>query len=122
LHQCGFIHRDIKPQNIVLGLEKKQASNKIYLIDFGLASQYLNENGQHIKPTKNYNSVVGTALFASINAHQGCEISRKDDIESLMYTLIYLLIGTLPWKNICIGKKKERHNVMKIMKEEFCQN
>lgn len=92
------------------------------MIDFGLASLYLNENGQHIKSTKNYSSVVGTALFASINAHMGHELSRKDDIESLIYTLIYLLTGTLPWKNICIGKKKERHNVMMHMKEEFCSN
>jgi serine/threonine protein kinase len=86
----------------MLGVPKTSKSNKIYLIDFGLCSQYLNENGAHIKQVKNYNSVVGTALFASINAHSGCELSRKDDIESLIYTLIYLLTGGLPWKNICI--------------------
>ncbi len=124
IHSCGFIHRDIKPQNIVLGCssEKSEKANKIFLIDFGLASQYISDNGSHIKPIKNYNSVVGTALFASINAHHGNELSRKDDIESLIYTLIYLLIGTLPWKNICIRKKKERHNVMMLMKEEFWTN
>ena len=53
--------------------------------------------------------MVGTALFASINAHKGSELSRRDDIESLVYTLIYLITGTLPWKNINIKKKKERH-------------
>jgi len=79
------------------------------LIDFGLSVQYIDENQVHIKPGRNYNSVVGTALFASVNAHSGNELSRKDDIESLVYTLIYLVLGTLPWKNINIKKKKERH-------------
>lgn len=83
--------------------------NKINLIDFGLSVQYLDENGKHVKQLKNYSSVVGTALFASINAHRGNELSRRDDIESLVYTLIYLVTGTLPWKNINIKKKRERH-------------
>lgn len=77
------------------------------MIDFGLSIQYLDEEGKHYKPTRNYNCVVGTALFASINAHKGNELSRRDDIESLIYTLIYLLMGNVPWKNIGIGKKKE---------------
>jgi serine/threonine protein kinase len=79
------------------------------MIDFGLSIEYLNENGEHIEEAKSYNSVVGTALFASINAHQGFELSRRDDIESLCYTLIYLASGTLPWKSINIKNKKERH-------------
>jgi len=55
-----------------MGISDKEhgdQTNKIFLIDFGLASQYILENGNHIKPSKNYCSVVGTALFASINAH-----------------------------------------------------
>lgn len=103
----------------MLGLDQP---NKVYLIDFGLSIQYLDEQGIHISPNKNYNCVVGTALFASIDAHDGHELSRKDDIESLVYTLIYLLLGGLPWKNINISNKKDRHLVMKMMKEEFCSN
>jgi hypothetical protein len=57
-------------------------------------------------------------LFASINAHRGMELSRRDDIESLIYTLIYLAMGNLPWKNINIKKKSERHSIIMLMKEE----
>jgi hypothetical protein len=65
---------------------------------------------------------VGTALFASINAHRGQDLSRRDDIESLVYTLIYLVTGSLPWKNINIKKKRERHQVIMYMKEEVSTN
>lgn len=106
---------------MTLGNEEK--SNKIYLIDFGLSIQYIDENGIHIKPaSKNYTSVVGTALFASINAHQGGEISRRDDIESLVYTLLYLYLGTLPWKNISMKNKKERHQLIMYMKEQISES
>ncbi|CDW79713.1 serine threonine protein kinase [Stylonychia lemnae] len=120
LHNCGFIHRDIKPQNILLGSEDPEKANKVYLIDFGLSISYLeNETGKHYKenPNHNYSNVVGTALFASINAHNGRDLSRRDDIESLVYTLIYLCQGTLPWKNINEKKKKERHQIIMFMKD-----
>lgn len=96
----------------MLGGDCIESSNKIFLIDFGLSISYLdNETSQHYKenPNHNYSNVVGTALFASINAHNGKDLSRRDDIESLVYTLIYLCTGTLPWKNINIKKKRERH-------------
>jgi len=103
LHTLGFVHRDIKPQNILLGPKtSKEEHNKIFLVDFGLSNQYLTDSGDHIEdtPDSRYASVVGTAIFASINAHMGIEITRRDDVESLVYTLIYLLVGTLPWKNL----------------------
>lgn len=103
-----------------MGIDDKV--NKIHLIDFGLSVQYLDEEGVHIKAIKNYNTVVGTALFASINAHHGAELSRKDDIESLVYTLIYLCLGTLPWKNISMKKKKERHQLIMYMKEQMSES
>jgi hypothetical protein len=84
--------------------------------------EYLEENAQHYKPTSGtYSSVVGTALFASINAHKGKDLSRRDDIESLAYTLLYLCSGTLPWKNINNNKKKERHQIIMYMKEDIIQ-
>lgn len=99
-----------------------EKSNKIYLIDFGLSVSYFEgETSQHYKENlnHNYSNVVGTALFASINAHNGQDLSRRDDIESLIYTLIYLCTGSLPWKNINIKNKKERHQIIMYMKEEI---
>ena len=66
--------------------------------------------------------MVGTALFASINAHKGRNLSRRDDLESLIYSLIYMICGTLPWKNIKLKNKKERHQIIMHMKEELCHN
>ena len=83
---------------------------------------YLDNNKNHIESTKNYRQVVGTALFASIHAHRGMELSRRDDIESLIYSLIYLLVGTVPWKNVNVKKKAERHAVIMVMKEELLVN
>jgi len=90
----------------------------VYLIDYGLANEYINDKKEHIKP-EIYNNVVGTAIFASIYAHIGCELTRRDDMESLMYTLIYLYCGTLPWKNLDINSKRERHHKIQDMKEGF---
>ncbi len=98
MHKTGFLHRDIKPQNILLGREEPHAQ-KIFLVDFGLANQYLTDEGAHI-PKAKYNSVVGTAIFASVNAHNGKELARRDDLESLVYTLLYLFKGNLPWRNL----------------------
>ncbi len=96
IHALGICHRDIKPQNILL--EKDEGfQSKIYLVDFGLSKQFLNDKGRHIKFSV-YDDMVGTAIFASLNAHQGYEVSRRDDLESFAYSFIYLYFGTLPWK------------------------
>lgn len=107
----------------MLGLPGSDHANKIYLIDFGLSVPYVDDNNTHLPQLQhNYNTVVGTALFASINAHHGKNLSRRDDIESLVYTLVYLLTGTLPWKAINIKKKSERHEIIMYMKEEMANN
>lgn len=95
LHSKGIIHRDIKPANFVVGLDRNQ--NTIYLIDFGMSTFYVNkETGKH-NPCCDCKKFYGTPAFASINAHRCIEMSRRDDIESLAYTLIYLMRGNLPW-------------------------
>lgn len=97
LHSKGLLHRDIKPENIVVGANSDY--NKVFFIDFGLSKPYLDENGVHI-PMVEKKGLVGTARYASINAHKGLELSRRDDIESMIYVLVYLANGVLPWQNI----------------------
>ena len=97
IHEKGFIHRDIKPENFVVGLNEK--SNTVFLIDFGLSKRYKEKNsGQHI-PYRENRYLTGTARYASLNAHLGVEQSRRDDIESIGYVLVYLILGKLPWQS-----------------------
>lgn len=95
IHEKGLVHRDIKPHNFLFGLNEKKTD--IYLIDFGFCKSYLN-NGQHIK-SKPINNIIGSRSYASINSHNKIELSRRDDLESLCYMLIYFYYGYLPWNN-----------------------
>ena len=107
LHEVNFIHRDIKPENFLMGLGKK--ADKLFMIDFGLARKYRDpRTGLHI-PCKENKTLTGTARYASINSHLGIEQSRRDDLESLGYVLIYFLRGGLPWQGINLSAKKEKY-------------
>ena len=91
------VHRDLKPDNFVLGKpDARGYSDTVYLIDFGLSKCY--RQGGHI-PFRQGKGFVGTSRFSSINTHQGCEQSRRDDLEALAYVLIYLAKGSLPWQS-----------------------
>lgn len=95
LHNNHFIHRDMKPDNFLIGHGKKQ--NIIYVIDYGLAKRYFDaKSGEHIRYADN-KSLTGTARYASVNAHLGIEQSRRDDMESIGFILCYFLKGSLPW-------------------------
>jgi serine/threonine protein kinase len=101
IHDKGIIHRDIKPDNIMIGSTKSDngcTEKKVYLIDFGLSSFYIS-NDKHIINLK-INGKVGTQVFMSKNIYEGNDCSRRDDIISILYTVIYLIKGALPWDGL----------------------
>jgi len=89
LHTHYLIHRDIKPDNFMINISDR--TNKIYLIDFGFCKRY-NHDGNHIEFKMN-KTLIGTPNYVSLNVHKGCEPSRRDDLESCLYVMIYMLFG-----------------------------
>lgn len=110
LHNSHFLHRDIKPDNFLMGYHDTPVASTVYLIDFGLAKRYRDpRTHQHI-PYNERRSLIGTARYASINTHLGIEQSRRDDVESLGYVFLYFLRGSLPWQGLKARTKKEKYD------------
>ncbi len=107
IHDKHIIHRDIKPDNFAMG--RNEANGTLYLIDFGLAKKFRSSRTLKQYPLIKRKSLTGTARYASINALQGYEQSRRDDLESAGYVLMYFLRGDLPWQNIKIKGKKDKY-------------
>lgn len=106
VHSRHHIHRDIKPDNFMIGRDENE--NKIYIIDFGLAKKYYSTSKhQHIKFCKG-KSLIGTARYCGRNAHRGFEQSRRDDIESIGYVLMYFLEGILPWQGLKVKQGEDQ--------------
>jgi casein kinase 1 len=97
IHARGIIHRDLKPANFLLRTNKDHIS-ELYLIDFGLAKSILDDKLRHGEMQTN-ESLVGTCRYMSVNVHQGLTASRRDDLESLGYIMIFLHQGQLSWQN-----------------------
>ncbi|OMJ79804.1 hypothetical protein SteCoe_20108 [Stentor coeruleus] len=114
LHSKNFIHRDIKPENFLIGLGKK--SNIIHIIDFGLAKQYRDPKTHKHIPFVESKSLIGTSRYASVNNHLGYELGRRDDLESLCYSIIYFLNGCLPWQGKNYLNKDEKEKITKDLK------
>ena len=106
MHECGLVHRDVRPESFVLSRNfHTESVFNVYVTNFGLARLFIDpETKEHI-PLKTRDAMVGTARFASIHVHKGMEPSRRDDLESLAYVLIFLLFGHLPWDNLKLDKK-----------------
>lgn len=115
VHSRHYIHRDMKPDNFLMGLNKK--SNIVYQIDFGLAKKYRDPKTQHHVPYKENKNLTGTARYASVHSHQGIEQSRRDDLESIGYLLIYFLKGGQPWQKMKANNKQEKYH--KIMEKKM---
>ncbi|EOY29783.1 Casein kinase I protein [Theobroma cacao] len=114
MHSRGYVHGDVKPENFLLGTPGTPDEKKLFLVDLGLATRWRDSSsGQHVEYDQRPDVFRGTVRYASVHAHLGRTGSRRDDLESLAYTLIFLLRGRLPWqgyqgenKGFLVCKKK----------------
>ena len=118
IHNKHIIHRDIKPDNFVMGADN--LSYILYLLDFGLAKKYRSSTTLQQYPMVNKKRLTGTARYASINALRGYEQSRRDDLEAVGYVLMYFLRGSLPWQGLQAKNKEERYK--KILQRKIDTN
>lgn len=95
VHKKNFIHRDMKPENFLMGIGSE--SQTVYIIDFGLSKKFKDAKTHQHVPYRENKNLTGTARYASVNAHLGIEQSRRDDLESIGYILVYFINGSLPW-------------------------
>ncbi|KAG8058718.1 hypothetical protein GUJ93_ZPchr0002g23194 [Zizania palustris] len=108
MHSKGYLHRDIKPDNFLMGLGRK--ANQVYIIDFGLAKRFRDTTTNRHIPYRENKNLTGTARYASCNNHLGIEQSRRDDLESIGYVLLYFLRGSLPWQGLKAATKKQKYD------------
>lgn len=100
LHDIGFVHRDVKPGNLATG--RTDADRRIvYILDFGLARRYRTDlTSKEVRAARSGVGFRGTVRYASINAHDGLDQGRHDDLLSLMYVLIEFRSSRLPWNDL----------------------
>ncbi|BFZ64667.1 serine/threonine protein kinase [Saitoella coloradoensis] len=115
IHAKSFIHRDIKPDNFLMGIGKR--GNQVNVIDFGLAKKYRDPKTHLHIPYRENKNLTGTARYASINTHLGVEQSRRDDMESLGYVMMYFCRGALPWQGLKAATKKQKYD--RIMEKKM---
>ena len=116
IHDRHIIHRDIKPDNFVMGAQEDNA--KLYILDFGLAKKYRSSRTLIQYPYVKKKKLTGTARYASIHALEAYEQSRRDDLESVGYVLMYFLRGNLPWQGLKVRSKEDRYKKILEKKKE----
>ena len=115
IHEKGLIHRDIKPDNFLFGLET-ETKTKLHIIDFGFCKTYLDNDNNHIQEKKT-TGLIGSATYTSVNSHNFLEQSRRDDLESIGYILLYLYSGELEWQNVNLTNVFEKNKMICELKE-----
>lgn len=116
LHMAGYLHRDLKPDNFVMGMGS--SANDLTLIDFGLSTRWRERDGTIVPPCEG-RGFVGTMRFVSGNVHRGLRQARRDDVESLAWVLVWLLKGRLPWQGIRRPSESERRAEVARRKNEM---
>jgi serine/threonine protein kinase len=125
IHNKNFIHRDVKPDNFVIGIGAR--ANQVFVIDYGLAKKYRDHHTHEHIPYVEGKTLTGTARYASIVGLRGGEQSRRDDLEALGYVWVYLLRGSLPWMGQTGLTEDAKHSKICDMKstlpiEELCRD
>lgn len=115
VHAKNIIHRDIKPDNFLIGLGRN--SSQVHIIDFGLAKKYRDSKTQQHIAYREGKALTGTARYVSVNTHLGIEQSRRDDLESIGYVLMYFNRGSLPWQGLKANAKRAKYE--KIMEKKM---
>lgn len=115
MHAKHFIHRDIKPDNFLVG--RGRHAQLLYIIDFGLSKRFRHPKTRQHMPYREGKNLTGTPRYASINNHLGVEQSRRDDMESIGYVLVYFARGALPWQGLKANTKKQKYQ--KIMDKKM---
>jgi len=105
LHEEGFLHRDIKPDNCMFG--RGTDCGRVFLIDFGLSKSFVDEEKHRHVEFADQQSFSGTPDFASLRSHTGVRQARRDDLESFCYVLIHMLRGNLPWMGLNAESEEE---------------
>ena len=124
VHEERHIHRDIKPENFLVG-NTESTKNKIFIADFGIAKEYKSSRGEHI-PFCDKQRAAGSVMYASKAYHKHYEQSRRDDLESIGYVILYFLRGSLPWQrfmtwdtNVFVNKIMQEK--IEITVDELCE-